>query len=690
MYVKNNFHLSVVLLILAFAGCSPENDRPYWKSRFVAPIAQTTLTLNNLVKSGELNEASDNSLILSLEEELYTIGMDSLVKLNTPPFERSKTLDSLRLDPSVITQEITLGQFARQLEAEGNPIGALLLSSQGSFLFVPGGTLNNLTGGPYSIDLNQFFEDALIKKGFMDVRIDNGLPLTINRLDFTMQNASPPQALIANPVFTSIASGASATQTYDLANTFVEGTFDVSIQDADLGGGFITVDTNDAISITVTVRDVRVQEATAIFPAQNVIEESAENYLEGLGSIQLKEIIIGSGFVRIEVSSTLPDTLFFSYKFPNAIKNGVSFETNTIVPPSGGGNQVFNYDFSGYTVDLTGEPGHDTVNAFYNELLGRIENTGEKVTLTLDDYMTVKISLVDAIPNYMRGYLGDTVLEVQATQSIEVFKNVLGGSLDLEMVNTTVTLENGLGVSANATLNSLSATRGASTIALSSGAVGGAGFAIARATEGPPVVPSITTIDLNSGGGNMRDLINLMPTQLYADVDLSINPGLPVTYNDFAYAESPLKIKLKAELPLSLIASSLTLSDTVSLTSDPSAIAQIEAGFLNMIVDNGFPLNAGIVVYIHDQTNTVIDSLSTSEVIQAASLNGLGKVSEKRRTILRFELNQTRSQNLQVAKFVSFKVVFDTKPDAQYVKIYSDYGMDFKLVGDVSVYMNKK
>lgn len=688
--MKKYLILFILFFTIFLSACRPENERPYWKSRQIAPIAQTSLSLGNIIKSGGVNEASDNSLIISLEEELYAISMGSLVKLNTPPFERSKTLDSLRLDPSVITQRITLGQFARQLQAEGNPLGALVLSSQGSFLLVPGGALNNLTGGPYPIDLNQFFEDATVKKGFMDVRVENGLPLAISRLDFTMRNASPPQSLIANPVFTSIPTGGIASQTYDLANTFVEGTFAVSIQDADLGGGFITVDTNDAISITVTIRDVRVQEATAIFPAQNVIEESAENYLQGLGSIQLKEIGIGSGFVRIEVLSTLPDTLFFNYKFPNAIKGGLPFETNTIVPPSGGGTQVFNYDFSGYIVDLTGEPGHDTVNAFYNELLGRIENTGEKVTLTLDDYMTVKISLVDAIPNYVRGYLGDSVLQVQTTSSVELFKNVLGGSLDLEMVNTTVTVENGLGVSANAKLNAMSATRGSNTIALTSGAVGGSGFAIPRAAEGVPVIPTFTNIDLNSGGGNMRELISIMPTQIDANVQVGINPGLPITYNDFAYAEAPLKIKLKAELPLSLIASSLTLVDTVSLTSDPTALAQIDQGFLNVIADNGFPLDAGIIIYIHDETNTVIDSLVTTEVIQSASINGFGRVLEKKRSILRFELRPSRVQNLQMAKFISFKVVFDTKPDAQYVKIYSDYRMDFKLVGDVSVYMNKK
>jgi hypothetical protein len=186
--------------------------------------------------------------------------------------------------------------IARQLAAQGNPLGTTILASQGQLTFVPAGVLQNITGGPIAINISDVLETADVKNGFLDVSVNNGLPLTITNSEFRISNTNPPSAVIAQPVLSNITPGSTALHTEDISGKHVEGNMSANILDIDLGGGLVTIDTNDAITITLQVRDVTVNSATAVFPEQNVLNDESVNYLVDMGSVRLKEMKMASGY----------------------------------------------------------------------------------------------------------------------------------------------------------------------------------------------------------------------------------------------------------------------------------------------------------------------------------------------------------------------------------------------------------
>jgi hypothetical protein len=677
--------LMIPLLGLALLACKRDLEKPQWDTNLLAPFAYTELSIQNIVKSGSFQTNPDNSMDLFIRDTLYTLRMDSLVQVAAPSFDINKTLDQIVFETDPIVTKVTLGMIARQLAAQGNPLGTTILASQGQLVFVPTGVLQNITAGPIAINVNNVLETADVKNGFLDISVRNGLPISITNTEFRISNTNPPAAVIAQPVLTNIAPGTTAVHTEDISGKRVDGNMSANILDMDLGGGLVTIDTNNAITITLQVRDVTVNSATAVFPEQNVLDDESVNYLVDMGSVRLKEMKMASGYVRIQVSSTVPDTIFFTYEIPGAVKDGIPFLTQTKVPPSGGVS-VFTYDMTDYVMSLRGKPGDDEYNALYNTLVGRIKYTGNKVALSLTDFMNVKITLEDPVPSYVQGYLGDTIIDLNSSAPLTVFKNVTGGTIQFEDADPAIVIDNGFGVSGSAKINAVVAHRAASAVSLSSPLLGNAQV-LARAIDGNPPTTTSTKLSLGGAGSNATALVNLLPTSIDYVGELAVNPSAVIDYTQFAYAAHPVNALMEFRLPLSVIASQLQLSDTIPLSSTPQVNAALKKGKLNLITDNGFPLDANVKAYFLDQNGNVMDSLSTDQVVKRAPKGSDGKVIREERTVIYYTLSAEKIASIQQASQVNFKVTF-TSDAGVYTKIYSDYKIKFKLTGDIQYTVN--
>ncbi len=676
----------MLTFLLVFVACKRDFEKPQWDTNLLAPFAYTELSIQNLVKNGGFQTNADKSMDLFIRDTLYSLRMDSLVQITTPSFDINKTIDSIVFDTPPIVTKVTLGMIARQLQQQGNPLGALILASHGQFAPIPNGAVQNITGGPIAINVSDVLETASVKEGFLDISIVNDLPLTITNSEFRISNTLPPSAVITQPTLSNIAPGTTATHTEDIAGKLVQGALTAYILDIDLGGGFVVIDTNSAVTISLKVREVTVTSATAVFPAQNVVNDESVVYLLDMGSVRLKKIKIGSGQVKIHVSTTLPDTLFFSYEIPGATKNGIPFKTDTQVPPSGGGTTVFTYDMADYVMNLKGKPGDDEYNALFNKLVGRIKYTGKKVSLSLSDFVSVQIALENVRPAYVQGYLGDTTITLNDSAPLNVFRNVTGGSVEFEEAEPSVVIENAFGVAGSAQINSIVVHKGTSSLPLSSTLLGSP-IPIGRGLDGNPPTTTTTKISLGGAGSNATALINLMPTRLdYAGV-LEINPTQAIDYTQFAYANYPVTALMEFRMPLSLIANQLQLSDTIPLSSSPQVNAALKKGKLNLITDNGFPLDASVKAYFLDHNGHVIDSLASNQVIKRAPKGVDGKVINQVRTVISYNLSSQKIANIQHASQVNFKVVF-TSQSGVYTKIYSDYKIKFKLSGDLLYTVN--
>ncbi|RZK14145.1 MAG: hypothetical protein EOO43_16780 [Flavobacterium sp.] len=175
-----------------------------------------------------------------------------------------------------------------------------------------------------------------------------------------------------------------------------------------------------------------------------------------------------------------------------------------------------------------------------------------------------------------------------------------------------------------------------------------------------------------------------MPDKLTYNVSLTYNPsGNTGTYNDFAYNTSNLIPYMDLEVPLSILADQLVLSDTVDFISE-NFKTSVKSGTFTVHVDNGFPLAAGLKMYFLNSGGSIVDSVISSGSILPGILNGQDRVTEKMHSRISFHLDENRMTNVMNAKKVIFKVQFNTTgaSSGSFVRIFTDYAMDFKLSGD--------
>ena len=204
---------------------------------------------------------------------------------------------------------------------------------------------------------------------------------------------------------------------------------------------------------------------------------------------------------------------------------------------------------------------------------------------------------------------------------------------------------------------------------------------IAPATDNPFASVS-TNISL---GGNTVDLLNILPDKINYDVDLTVNntafnPYAPV-YTDFAYSAGSLNAYVNIEVPLSITANELALSDTVDFVSD-NFETSVNKGSFTLNINNGFPIGGDLKMYFLNQYGIVTDSVVSQGSILEAFVDSQNRVTEKRASKVSFFIDENRMQNILQARKIVFKVNFSTAPLGSFINIFSDYTIDFKLVGD--------
>jgi hypothetical protein len=140
------------------------------------------------------------------------------------------------------------------------------------------------------------------------------------------------------------------------------------------------------------------------------------------------------------------------------------------------------------------------------------------------------------------------------------------------------------------------------------------------------------------------------------------------------------------EVPLSLIADSLVLVDTLDFNLINQTNSNVESGKFKLLVDNGFPMDANTSLYFLDNTDLIIDSLWTKKTINRSETDKNGRVSSKTRTVINFEITKEKMDIIKMASKVYIIANFHTfdlsSQEKKYFRIYSDYSFGVKLVGD--------
>jgi len=406
---------------------------------------------------------------------------------------------------------------------------------------------------------------------------------------------------------------------------------------------------------------------------------------------ELTRMIIRSGFVGIKLISDIPEDVVLKYTMPGATKYGVPFESTVTIPASSSVTQ--SNDFSNYTIDLTGKNGND-FNTIVLNVIPSISPTGDTTAVSPLNKIIVENNFINLITEYAKGYFGQYNFKEDSITNLDLFNSLTAGSFDLESINISLKIINGFGIDGQAVINNLTSVNNSTgNSVLLSHPVVGSFININRATESPssspPFVNSVYNITFDKNNSNTDVLLENLPDQFSYSFDFFINPlGNISNGNDFMYYESSLEVYLDLEIPTSFIINNLTMADSIDISMDPNS--NINYGTFTLLVDNGFPYEMTTQLYLFNKSGNLIDSLLTpgTNIVDAAPVDANYKVTNKKLTKLIMWINTNKMSRIMDATkgYISFSLL--TKPENQFLKIYSGYTLDVKLVGDFNYTVN--
>ncbi len=508
---KISFTITAILLVagmLLFSCRSNKQEtHPAWNTNLLLPLITTNLNINQIVADSLIHKNADSSISLVYKTNLYNLNLaQQVVDIPDTTLIYDFKLDSLHLANRTIVDSISLGQIAEQ---PGSGLGFILLLN-GTDQNVP--ALNDISTTNYAVNANSFFQTAHLETGTLTVSLHNGFPVTISQIVFQITNQTGG-SIVVTDTFLNIAPDSTQSKNINLAGETVDGSLYARIVNMSTLAsiGKVLIDTANSLVATLSISDVTVYSATAVFPAQDIVNQSQSVSLASSGGAELKKVKFLSGDLQIILKSTIDDSIHFNYILPSATDaNGNKINLTSVLPPAPPkqtSSYTENYNLAGYTFDMTG-PKKDTVNTFYNQLIARIDSTGTIESISLNDSLYVSYAILNVVPSYLNGYTGrDTLNYGPVTIPFSVFKNIKGGKLSLKNINVSLGVQNGIGANGRVIvhqaegINSLTNSQVPLT-----GSMINRNLNIPRATDNP-LTPTITNYTLTPSNSDVLPFI---------------------------------------------------------------------------------------------------------------------------------------------------------------------------------------
>jgi hypothetical protein len=691
----------MAFILLLLASCR-KGDQTNWDAGILAPLATTNLTISNLVADSLIHTNSDSSLSLVYQGNVYTLNLlNQDIHIPDTSIGQTYFVDSLSLPHNTLTYSVSLGAMARNMVASsqvGNEfIGDYILSNSGHQDSIP--AIANLPLAPFNFDAASYFETITLESGYFEMFIYNYLPVPIENLSYNVIDSGTSTIIITDNI-PLINPGANAYRLYNIAGKTVKSALSLVVTNfytPGSSGSLVTIDTSNSIKIVADLGNIRASSAVAIFPSQNIIS-NYQTITENISNGRLFTFIdCNQGQLNVNISSSVHQPLQLTYDLIGAYnKNGVPLTAISNIAAAqnniqGSVDQV--YDLTGYAINLTG-PNGNQFNTYTQIVIAHIDSTGVETEISNTDSIYIKYTLQNITPNYVKGYMGrDTIHTTGSSPFTNLFSNSLPGALKINKASISVTIENGIGVDGQITINSLAGVNpNGHAVSLqdhSASPIIGTPQYISAATDFP-LRPSVTTYMLNSSTSNINDFVSNLPSTINYDLLIKTNPrGNLGTYNQFAYITSGLNVNVNVSVPLSLIANNLILQDSFnfSLGYSQSDVANILSGTLHLLIDNKFPLQANITLIAYDSSWNMLDTLTTNAQVSAAPVNNACRATQSVRSIVNINASAQVINKIRTATHAVMRVVFNTSTgnatcNGKYYNIYSDYNINAAITAD--------
>lgn len=706
------FTISVVTILLFICSC--RREKTTWDTELQAPLINTELSIKNLLKSDNLTTATDSSLKLVFENSLVDLEVGDVFSMEDTVVEFGSSLQTLKLSDDSSEVSVSLGQIINT-----TPFGAFISALNGTSITIP--ALTNIVVPGISIDNSDLFESIDIETGKMIITIENNLPVEAVNIDLEIRNSvATGGAIIAATSFTSIPANTTVSKEIPLDGKSVSAELVAQITSLSTlaSPGPVLLDTSNTIVTQIKITQIKPSKARAIWPAQNLIDTTRLYKIPKSEGILMKEMLVKEGNLEIEVFSSMQDSMYITYRIPNLIKDGNSFSITSVIAPAPAGGitsikrsySLSNYDFifNGFGIEKTVgtdlnknsivDP--DTINSYVQNTQVRMQYTGKMVTLSKQDTIYIKARITEITPISAKGYMGQELIDVgPASIDFSVLKNYVSGKIALEDVKMNLSVDNNIGATAKLNIINLDGFNSInnSTVNLSGSGVS-IPYSIKAATESVnptnPVTTAATEISLNSGNSNVNDFISNLPTSISYNIQALLNdtfatpPSVSEVINNppnFIYSGKGFSAKLNVEIPLSMVAESLVLVDTLNFTYQGD-LTDANAAYFSVLAENNFAYDASFSLILMNESNTELDTLLSNGFIKRGLTDPVtGKIIESTTSKLGFTVSKDKMTSVMASTKIKAYIKLHSynlnDSNKKFNKIYSSDGFKLKLIG---------
>ena len=415
--------------------------------------------------------------------------------------------------------------------------------------------------------------------------------------------------------------------TLSLSNLYNDSTLSISGSqiNIDLSRTLLDLGLSDIVNIPDTTIS---QQYQANFTVSNVspgftFVNSVKTHALDLGDIQLKKVRVQSGQIELKVYNPLNTAVLYQIELPGVSQNGQAFVQNYTVAAGTVQNPTIateTINLSGYEIDLSGQQGLE-FNKIQSKLTLKTDPNGQTVSIYNNQVFKYEATFENLRFDYAKGYFGATLLADQQQFTLPYLDKITGGSLSLPNLSLDVQIENGFKMALRAQIEQMNATNTqGQTVSLTAPSIGPSMFLAPAVGSWNNLQPSSLLLHFDANNSNIKNYIENLGAYQNISYQLQPNPwGNTSAGHDEAFANSRLRLKVSAQMPMALNADALTLQDTFALDlSQDLNKTHVTGATLILDATNAFPVACDIVLYFMKDDQIMHTVVADAQLASAA------------------------------------------------------------------------
>ena len=624
------------------------------KPEVLMPLAQISTNAWDLLKNTDsIRQDGDGLIRFVVSDSLTTIGADSILKkINLPVTNAQFKLGEIEIPDNSKQSFKTLGRLVSTLSDTAQMV---FITSQGKDTIFP--VIDRSSTDTTHLPKPTNYEFLKISKGYLVVTVENGFPVEISNMIITIRDNFANTDLGTVNIL-NILPGAMGKDSINIAGKTLNNDFSYTLNNIKTieSPNPVRVDSNDIITIGVFGNGMKCVGGKGIIPSQSIEKQYLSFDLSSSkDDYKIRNILFGTANLAYTAESKFAETFNLDITFKDATVGGTPLATTNMTLPTG--IKSGNFDLSNTNIFMGADPVKD-YNILRLDVSSSINSSGNMVDFDSSDFVKISLDPAGAEIKYVDGYLGERSWSL-ANETIS-FPDLQQFAKGITLTNPkmTIKVKNSFGLPIQVDLKLVAKNNAGASVDVQPDSMV---FGYPLLAQAGTSVSSSFSIDKSNS--KIVEALALPPTQFEVQGTAYLNKEGFKGYTNFVGDYSQISLGFEADVPLSLTAQDVTISDTSQDVSGTlNGVEKFDFLELKIKTENGFPMDGTLDLHFVDANYNILDSVVNTTLIASGIPDVTGKVITATENSSTFVLSNSILQNIGFGKckYILFKVKLNT------------------------------